>query len=264
MTKVYLWAYKPGSKSATKLAKVLEIKKIKHSNSVFKGDSNKTIINWGSTQPTPEVFKCRILNHPSKIEIVSNKLKFFESISHENFVNLVPWTTEIGQVRDWLDGGFSVFGRSLLTSHSGNGIMIYNPGESSSLDDVPSLSLPPLFTKYIKKDSEWRIHCMKFNEDIRIIFEQRKVRDPNKEPTNWKIRSHKNGFIFQHNNLNVPNLVREQAIAAFKASGLDFGGVDVIFNKHEQKAYILEINSAVGLEGQTVEVYANAFKELLG
>ena len=44
-----------------------------------------------------------------------------------------------------------------------------------------------------------------------------------------------------------------------KELGLDFGAVDVIWNEHESKAYVLEINTAPGLEGSTVEDYKEFF-----
>jgi glutathione synthase/RimK-type ligase-like ATP-grasp enzyme len=47
---------------------------------------------------------------------------------------------------------------------------------------------------------------------------------------------------------------------AVAALGLDFGGVDVIWNERRQMAYVLEVNTACGLEGQTVNDYAEAFR----
>jgi glutathione synthase/RimK-type ligase-like ATP-grasp enzyme len=43
------------------------------------------------------------------------------------------------------------------------------------------------------------------------------------------------------------------------ASGLDFGAVDVIWNERQQRAYVLEINSAPGLEGTTIDDYVRYF-----
>jgi len=49
------------------------------------------------------------------------------------------------------------------------------------------------------------------------------------------------------------------ALAAVSALGLDFGAVDIIYNEHENQYYVLEVNTAPGLEGTTVEKYAEAF-----
>ena len=45
-------------------------------------------------------------------------------------------------------------------------------------------------------------------------------------------------------------------------SGLTFGAIDVIWNEHQQKAFVLEINTAPGIEGTTVEKYAAKFRNL--
>src|SRR5690606_32924060 len=81
-----------------------------------------------------------------------------------------------------------------------------------------------------------------------------------KTKVNFMIRNHRNGFIFQRNEITIPADVEVQATKAFEASGLDFGAVDVIWNEHEGRAYVLEINSAPGLEGTTLDNYVAAFK----
>lgn len=258
MYKTSIYSYKFGSQSAKLIADRLGIKRIKHSGSRFKGRSSKTVINWGSSELPVELHKCKIINEPIYVKTCSNKTYFFadQSINHDSSARLVPWTVNKLEAQNWLDEDFTVVVRNSLTSHSGHGILIVEPDET--LPDAP------LYTKYIKKDSEWRIHCMRFGEECRIISRQRKIKDPNlDEPVTWKIRSHQNGFIFQHSDLNVPEDVEVQALLAFKNSGLHFGAVDVIFNKHQNKAYTLELNTAPGVSGETLEVYKENFMEML-
>jgi len=57
--------------------------------------------------------------------------------------------------------------------------------------------------------------------------------------------------------------VVEQASLAIAALGLDFGAVDIIWNNHYQLATVLEVNTAPGLEGQTITDYANYFRGLI-
>ena len=57
---------------------------------------------------------------------------------------------------------------------------------------------------------------------------------------------------------NPPEGIVEQAKRSVIEAGLDFGAVDVIYNVHHKKAYVLEVNTAPGLEGTTLEVYARA------
>ena len=52
------------------------------------------------------------------------------------------------------------------------------------------------------------------------------------------------------------------ALACLAKTGLDFGAVDVIYTKDE-RVYVLEINTAPGLEGQTVLDYKVFFEEII-
>ena len=83
------------------------------------------------------------------------------------------------------------------------------------------------------------------------------------ENVNWKIRNHANGFIFALNNEDpIPEDVTYQAIqCANSIQGLDFCSVDVLWNKRQGKAYVIEVNTASGLTNTSVEHYSNAFRE---
>ena len=60
--KVFLYPYKPGSASGRALAQELEIRRISHRNSRFRGRPDKLIINWGASRIPEEVAKCTIIN----------------------------------------------------------------------------------------------------------------------------------------------------------------------------------------------------------
>jgi D-alanine-D-alanine ligase-like ATP-grasp enzyme len=62
----------------------------------------------------------------------------------------------------------------------------------------------------------------------------------------------------------MPGDVLVQAVRAMAGSGLEFGACDLIWNQKREKAYILEINCAPGLEGTTVEIYRDAIKRYFG
>jgi predicted ATP-grasp superfamily ATP-dependent carboligase len=74
------------------------------------------------------------------------------------------------------------------------------------------------------------------------------------------VQSHDNGWVFCQAG-EVDFAVQDLAMNAIKALGLDFGAVDVIIRRG--KAYILEVNSAPGLEGRTLQAYVEAIKEYL-
>lgn len=204
------------------------------------------IINWGCGSPD-HIFVADYLNYPTSVRLAANKLQTFQAFEAHN-ISCVPWTTGKALPQEWLSNEKTVVVRNKLTGHSGDGIVIIESGEE--LPDAP------LYTKYIFKTHEYRVHVVGSN----VIDVQRKIRDPEREPTDWKVRSHANGFIFARNNVVIPDNIRELAVGACGALGLDFGAVDIITDK-SGLAYVLEINTAPGLEGQTVDNYATALRQ---
>ena len=99
----------------------------------------------------------------------------------------------------------------------------------------------------------------------KVVDTQKKARryDVADEDVDWQIRNYTNGFIYMRENFTWPKDVEKQALAAVKTLQLEWGAVDVIWNDHAQKAYVLEVNTAPGLEGQTLKIYANVLKGYL-
>lgn len=263
MAKVFILPYKAASESAKALAEATGFKRIKTANSKFKGNANKIVINWGCSKLPDEVGKCQVLNRPENVVLASNKLKFFKHIAETNLNMdgdddatrvLTPEFTESKEtVREWLDDGCTVVARTVLNGNSGAGIVIIEPDE----EDIVNA---PLYVKYVPKKQEYRIHV----RGGEVVDVQRKARrkDTPDDQVNWKVRNHDNGFIFARNDVVAPEDVPVQALAAVKAIGLDFGAVDIIYNEKQQRAYVLEINTAPGLSGTTLEGYAEAFGKL--
>ena len=75
--------------------------------------------------------------------------------------------------------------------------------------------------------------------------------------------NHSNGYTFTRNvgeyNLNVHTL----GVDAVKALGLNYGAVDIIEDS-QGELYVLEVNTAFGLEGTTIELVGDAIKQLIG
>lgn len=251
MKNTYLWAWNSHSQGARELAELLDIPRIRHEGSKFKPSSNKIVINWGSSTNL-DAYHERIqwVNHPSLISNVQNKLWFFRDQQVNSQARLVPWTVSQDVAREWNEKS-SVVVRNILTGHSGNGIIVVPPN-----GDIPRA---PLYTKYIPKDAEYRVHIV----DGVVIDVQRKIRDPDREPTDWKVRSYDRGFIYVRRGIQPNTDVSVQARLAFTASTLDFGAVDIIWSEKKQQAFVLEINSAPGLVGSTVVKYAEALTNLI-
>ncbi len=244
-----IYPYKPGSNGAKNIAAALGIKCIAHKNSKFKGAAHKVVINWGASELPPEVEKCSVYNVNSGI--ASNKLHTFNALKGQPYC--LPFVTTKEEAARWFEKeGTKVVCRTLLTAHSGKGIVIAETKEQ--------LVKAPLYTLYIPKKDEYRVHVA-FGEVIHVQRKARKLEVPI-EKVNWLIRNHENGFIFQQEGFVAPQCVLEAAIDSVARCELDFGGVDVCFNEKQGKAYVLEINTAPGIEGTTVEKYKEAFERL--
>lgn len=249
--KTFLFPYMKGSKGAKALAAALGIKRIKLENSKFKPNANKLVINWGSSKIPANYEKCKeVLNF--SVGKVSNKLTFFNMIHDKPYcipyASTLEWATELFSKK-----GDKVVCRTILNGHSGNGIIIAN-----SPDELVECKL---YTKYIPKKEEYRIHVF----EGKSFWVQRKARKREVEDNNvnWQVRNNKNGFVYQATDVVVPPSVIECAEDVVTTCNLKFGAVDVIWNDKTQKAYVLEINSAPGLHGRTLEAYKERFGKWL-
>lgn len=246
---LYLYCHNPLSRSASVLSEALKIQRIRHTRSRFKGAPKKTVINWGAHNMTREISRCRVINQPVYVRQASNKLTFFEKLDGKKITP--AYTTDIVVAEKWLKKGSKVVSRMLLNSSGGKGIIVNSkPG---------SLTEAPLYVQYIKKMDEYRVHIM----GGEIFDIQRKARRIDYPNPNWEVRNYHNGFIYARSDFNCPFVVKKVAKECFASFELDFGAIDIICNKTLDKAWALEINTAPGLEGQTVDLYRDAFREYL-
>lgn len=248
---MYIYPYMKGSKSVRALSKALGIQQIKRERSRFRGGPNKTVINWGCIMLPEEALVCRVINHPIEVHRATNKLTFFQLIEDEGLEELLPpWTSDKAVAQAWIGDKGVVVCRTTLAGHSGDGIVI-----AERVEDVVNA---PLYTMYIPKKDEYRVHMV----NGKVVDVARKARRKDHDEPDWKVRSWRNGFVFVREDCNPQNCVLNVAIDAFRVTGLAFGAVDVIYNKKADRAYVLEVNTAPGLEGQTIQTYANALKEM--
>lgn len=251
-----IYPYKMGSQSAKNLAAAMGIKQIKREGSKFKGSAKKVVINWGSSTLTEEINKCVVLNTEKAVALAGNKLSFFNLAQGK--VSIPEFTTDKQVAQTWLNEGTTVFGRTTLTGHSGAGI--YELESNSNILDM-NLSSVKVYVKYIPKKEEYRVHVV----DGKVIDVRRKAlrADFNKETANWKIRNHNGGFIFAKDGFQAPEQVLEESLKAVECVGLVFGAVDVVWNNFRNQAYVLEVNTAPGLEGSSLDNYSKAFGDIL-
>ncbi len=253
-TFIYSWNF--NSEGASSLAQALDIKKIKHEGSKFKGSLKKTVVNWGSSTLPEEVMKCRVINKPEKVSLCSNKLAFFEALAGKG-VSIPDWTTDFDTAVKWVTEGNTVCARTVLNGHSGNGLVLMDK------DNPKSFIKAPLYTKYVPKKEEYRVHV--FRGEV-IDVQKKALRngwiEEHGAAVNYKVRNLANGFIYMRNDIKPSLIILREAIAGMEVIGLDFGACDIVYNEKRDRAYLLEINCAPGIEGATVDSYAEALRKI--
>jgi glutathione synthase/RimK-type ligase-like ATP-grasp enzyme len=231
---------------------------IKRTNSSYKAKPGDFVLNWGCSSLPFETNNCFVLNKPEDVGICTNKKTFLETVRLANTnVNLPPFTTDKTEVSSWLSEGSSAFARTKLTGHSWDGIIDVQTPED--LEGIPERTL---FTKYMKKRSEWRIHFI----GQEIVDFQKKMARRGSENVDYRVRNHANGWVYGRNlpeDESVPQAVNDQARLLKDTIGLDFGAIDIIYNERYDTATVLEVNTAPGLEGTTTEVYAMKIAEII-
>jgi hypothetical protein len=253
-----IYPYKINSNAGKLLGDTLKAKRI-YANGNYSYNAAHLIINYGNCH-TPNwsigFDNIKILNHWSKIILSSNKLKAFKILDNAG-VRVPKFCTVKEEAVEWAKKGYRVICRTILKGHSGHGIIVAL--EAKDIVDAP------LYSLYKPNSGEYRVIVV---NGVVVDFMQKKRKIDFEEITGQKvnslIRNHSNGWIFARNEVNPPKDVFDESIKAVNALNLDFAGVDVIFNKKEGKAYILECNSAMGLEadGTTLKRLSAAFLDI--
>lgn len=238
-----IFPYKLGSLSAKRLARALRVRQVGHYYDAKRSD---VIVNWGNSTPPHFRWIEQDLNKPHAIALASNKLNTFLKFRNTGFIHVPDWTTNPNEAQQLLNKGTRVYCRKLLSSHSGNGIVICNNGDK--------LAIAPLYTFHSKHKDEYRVHIFKG----KILDVQKKKRKLGFNGTSSGIRSHSNGWIYARVDVAIPNMLCPIAIQAVELLGLDFGAVDIGHRLIDNKFFVFEVNTAPGLEGTTLDKYAKA------
>lgn len=263
---IVILPYNMGSEGSANLASSLGVRRIRREKSVYKYKNEDVIINWGcNSKPIHIPNDAKVINSFESVASATNKIMAFEIMAMKG-VSIPPFTTDRYEAISWSEeDNETVVVRTTIKGHGGEDIIICEPG-----DIIPEA---PLYTMYIPKKSEYRVHVV----DGCVIDITRKVlREdcPDKQNVNWKVRNHANGFIFtrfkkgaeqrilNEELYNCPSCVRNQAAKACQALNLDFGAVDIIYNQKQDFAYVLEVNTAPGIADTACKRYAENLERL--
>lgn len=239
--------YKMGSQSAKVLAQNLGALRV-YPDRNYKPKSNHLIINWGYNKEPDWMYYREVewLNFPSQVNLARNKLDTFDRLLN-NHISIPEYTENKDEAQSW-EG--VVVCRKTVTGQEGQGIVI-----AQSPDEIVDA---PLYTKHLRHKHEYRVHV--FKGEV-IDFTQKKKR-ADVEVDSF-VRNSAGNWVFCRQDVVLPEDASEQAIKAVNSLGLDFGAVDIAYRERENKAFVLEVNTAAGLEGTTLERYTQAFKSYL-
>jgi len=210
----------------------------------------KVHIRYGGVIPT--LSKEPDLNSVDFIRLSSNKKTFSDLLLKEKIR-----TVEFKPKKEYTSGMGTVLVRDSLSSFGGRGITLCHTKEE--VDRSNGYWMSP----YINFTDEYRVHI--FNGTIIRI--QKKVNGSN-EQEEFPIRNHSRGYFFSVRTTNNNGMENFPALQGFVEGVTDlfpekhFCGLDI--GKNGKNHYVIENNSAIGLEVSTLYLYASKFCEEFG
>ena len=253
-----IYPYNQGSRSARSLSIRLQdyrAKRVRPDGKYKHNWNTHSIINWGNSD-IPRWHRdertALWLNHATVVDRATDKVQCLQ-ILRDSGISVPSFTTSRMVAEDWCREGHIIYCRTLTRASGGRGIVL-----ATMPRDVRSA---PLYTKRLAIKGEYRVHV--FNGKV-IDYQKKRKREEAiaNGDIMENIRNLDNGWVYCRNNIRHIEDNERMAIQAVSALGLTFGAVDILrdINNH---SYILEVNTAPGLEGTTLINYTNAIKEYL-
>lgn len=251
LDRLFITPYKMGSASAKSLAQSLNCKRTKAEKRLRR---NTTLINWGRSDMTPRSrFPIKIINTPVAVAKAANKLKTFQHLLDAE-VSVPEFTTSKATAQEWLEAGDVVYARTKLNGNSGQGLIVCSSEDNNTLPNAP------MYVKGIVKSHEYRVHI--FNGQVIDFTKKRRRNGHDESNTSPYIKNLDNGWVFCREGIELPEAVANTAIEAVSALGLDFGAVDIVSKR--DVPFVIEVNTAPGLQGTTLSKYQEAFANMMG
>jgi len=249
---IYPWAMdsEPAERLRNAVSKRLGYKVMKlygHKGNYDVVSRGEAVVNWGRSD-RPDWYKEGLhwLNHPDVIINSVDKLRSFECFK-EAGVHHVPFSTEMEWARSWARKGAWIACRQDTKSYDGKGLVL-----AKTLNQIVDA---PLYTRFIDGIAEFRAYVFRGKcIDLLKKFSEKGGANPH-------IRTDANGWNYTYNFHAAPEGYEKPAIKAIKSCGLDFGGVDLLWDGEEW--WVLEVNTAPDINYNAVELFADGVVDWL-
>lgn len=220
------------------------IPKLITKKSLLNVDSHDLVIRWGLATTLPPQLGEVTANRPGPICRAANKLQARKIL------------LEKGIAAPKIGDNMPCIARK-IQHRKGKSFVFCT--ETKHLARAKRLGLT-YFQEYIPKEREYRVHVVGHGKGVIVVQEKIDILDHRlKEAINW---NHTNGFSFQVVPWSkIPRGLCGLAGEACEALELNFGAVDIIESKNQ--FYVLEINTAPGVEGYTAERYGLYFDYII-
>ena len=253
---ILIWRGDRPSRSAQELKKALRNKGLRafvnRRSAVTVGRRCSMIVNWGRSDCHESTPARPVLNSRNAVHNAQCKLRAYRAMETAG-VPLPAYTNDQRVAADWLASGKfrRVVARCTTTGSEGRGIVICKAGEFH-----PGA---PLYVEYVPKKYEYRIHVGQAGaHQVLDVQQKRKRRDMPNDHVDYEVRNSCNGWVFCREDIvQPPQAAFDAAIAAVQALGLTFGAVDLGVTEKSGRVCVYEVNTAPGLEGSTLETYAD-------
>lgn len=234
---------------------------------------HRYVINWG-VGASPANFRQRQLTFSNSVEGVNNcrdKRKTLSALRNAEVPCIdFAYNYSVERANDatdqqgpaaWLREDKKIVVRHTTTGHSGAGIEIVRLPEGGRA----TIPHAPLYTRYFRKDAEYRVHVM---SGAAIHIQQKRRRNGwEGEQEDHLVRTHANGYVFATQNLDcdTKNYRAELVTLALRAAtavGANHAAVDILV-RHKRTGVnmvVCEMNSAPACDAEsTKNAYVQGF-----
>lgn len=217
----------------------------------------EVVFNFGHSGVTEELANCdKLVNPGYSINNAVDKRLTLELLDAAG-VPIPKWTTDKAEAQGWVDKGKTVYCRKKVGGLGGLDIVISLPNSR-----VPKV---PLYTQWLGEGmTEFRAHV--FNGKVLVRQQKKrmgseKLRLKNISQPDPYIRVNHRGWVFAEQDIDWPADADVLMVEAVEALGLTFGTVDFQAIPDTRQIYILEVNTAPGMENRnTFNKYCEALR----